>query len=375
MNYGKLNEDVYERSVVKVIKANTHTNSTENKEFYNGAEIGNFCAVFPCADTANRSASANGFASAQASASGKNAVMRAYEAALNSIAANGILGSYDWAYADISLFVPEKLREIKVREMLAETARRADELRIPVLNVNVQVLPWVHMETANCVIHMALNGWVERKGASPDDDIVMTKWIGLEGAALIARSSRETLKARYPADIVQETAGFLQYLSVMPEAATAMKSGASDMEAENTAPARLSEEMLEAAELDGASDMQAAGEGGIFGGLWELAAKNSVGLVADLKCIPVRQETIEVCEYFDLNPYELMAGGSLLITCPNGSALVKTLADCGIASAVIGKITQGNDRIIRHEDESRFLEPVRGDEIYKYYNKQMLKGV
>ena len=349
MNYGKLNEDVYERSVVKVIKANTHTNSTENKEFYNGAEIGNFCAVFPCADTANRSASANGVASAQASASGKNAVMRAYEAALNSIAANGILGSYDWAYADISLFVPEKLREIKVREMLAETARRADELRIPVLNVNVQVLPWVHMETANCVIHMALNGWVERKGASPDDDIVMTKWIGLEGAALIARSSRETLKARYPADIVQETAGFLQYLSVMPEAATAMKSGA--------------------------SDMQAAGEGGIFGGLWELAAKNSVGLVADLKCIPVRQETIEVCEYFDLNPYELMAGGSLLITCPNGSALVKTLADCGIASAVIGKITQGNDRIIRHEDESRFLEPVRGDEIYKYYNKQMLKGV
>lgn len=352
MNYGKLNEDIYERSVVKVINANMHANSMENKKFYNGAEIGDFCVIFPCENLADRtslaSGLASGFASAQASASGKNAVIRAYEAALNSIAANGILCAGHRAYADISLFVPEKLREIKVREMLAETARRADELRMPILNVNVQVLPCVYMETANCVIHMSLHNPLEKKGASPEDDIVMTKWIGLEGTSLIARSSSDMLKARYPADIVQEAADFLKYLSVLPEAATAMKSGA--------------------------SDMQAVREGGIFGGLWELAAKNSVGLVADLGCIPVKQETIEVCEYFDLNPYELMAGGSLLITCPNGSALVKALADCGIASAVIGKITEGNDRIIRHKDEIRFLEPVRGDEIYKY-NKQMLKGV
>ena len=340
MNYGKLNEDVYERSVVKVIK----TNSTENRKFYNGAEIGNFCAVFPCADTANANTSANGFASAQASASGKNAVMRAYEAALNGIAAKGGLPGADHrAYANLSLFIPEKLREAKVRMMLAETAKRADELRIPVLNVNVQVLPWVGVETANCVVHMDLHEKGNLRGASPGDDIVMTKWIGLEGTALIARTSSDKLKKRYPSDIVETAADFLAYVSVMPEAATAVKSGA--------------------------SDMQAVREGGIFGGLWELAAKNSVGLVADLKDIPVRQETIEVCEYFDLNPYELMAGGSMLITCSNGGALVNALADCKIAAAVIGKITEGNDRIIRHDDENRFLEPVRGDEIYKYYEK------
>lgn len=334
MNYGKLNEDVYERSVVKVINANMHAdlhiNSSEKKNFYNGAEIGDFCAVFPCA---------------QASAGGKNAVLRAFEAAINSIAAKGgLLCGQDQAYANLSLFVPGKLREIKVREMLAETAQRADGLRIPLGNVNVQVLPWVDMETASCVVHVDLQNPIKMRGAKPGDDIVMTKWLGLEGTALIARSSSDMLKARYPADIVDEAAGFLNYLSVMPEAATAVKSGA--------------------------SDMQAVREGGIFGGLWELAAKNSVGLVADLKDIPVRQETIEVCEYFDLNPYELMAGGSMLITCSNGGALVNALADCKIVAAVIGKITQGNDRIIRHDNENRFLEPVRGDEIYKYYDKK-----
>lgn len=333
MNYGKLSGDIYERSVTKVIK----NNSIENKKLYNGAEIGNFCAISPCEDTV--------FAGAQASAGGKNAVRRAYEAALNVLAARGEpmrFGGH--AYALITLFVPERLREIKVREMLAETVQRADKLRVPIMSVNVEVLPWIQMETASCVISMNLQDREPMKGASPGDDIVMTKWLAPEGTALIARSSSETLKARYPSDLVDAAAEFLNDLSVIPEAATAVKSGA--------------------------SDMQAAREGGIFGGLWELAARNSVGLVADLKCIPVRQETIEVCEYFDLNPYELMAGGSLLITCQNGGALVKALADCGIASAVIGKITEGNDRIICHEDENRFLEPVRGDELYKYYDKK-----
>lgn len=332
MNYGKLNEDVYERSVVKVIK----TNSTENRKLYDGAGIGDFCAVFPCENSA--------LVSAQASAGGKNAVKRAYEAAINCIAAKGVpLGADNNAYAGISLFVPERLREIKVREQLAEAAQRADELQIPILSVNVQVLPWVSMETACCVVHAALGNREKMRGASPGEDIVMTKWIGLEGTAVIARDSIDRLKTRYPLDIVEEAADFLRYGSILPEAATAVKYGA--------------------------SYMQAAGEGGIFGALWELAAKTSVGLVADLKSIPVRQETIEVCEYFDLNPYELMAGGSLLITCKNGDAFVRELMAEGIFAAVIGKVMEGNDRIIRHEDESRFLEPARGDEIYTYLKK------
>ena len=126
----------------------------------------------------------------------------------------------------------------------------------------------------------------------------------------------------------------------MPEAATAVKSGA--------------------------DYLHAARGGGVFGGLWELAAANGVGLVVDLKCIPVRQETIEVCEFFDLNPYELSAGGSLLAVTQNGGELVRRLADAGIPAAVIGRTTQGNDRIVRHGEESRYLEPADGDQLFHY---------
>ncbi len=49
------------------------------------------------------------------------------------------------------------------------------------------------------------------------------------------------------------------------------------------------------------------GEGGVLAGLWKMAEASEIGLFADLRKIPVRQETIEICERFNLNPYKLKA--------------------------------------------------------------------
>ena len=84
-----------------------------------------------------------------------------------------------------------------------------------------------------------------------------------------------------------------------------------------------------------------------------------------MKRIPVRQETIEICEFFGLNPYELISGGSLLMAADDGAELVRELAKIGVPATVIGKIRSGNDRVVINEDERRFLEPPKPDEIYK----------
>ena len=49
------------------------------------------------------------------------------------------------------------------------------------------------------------------------------------------------------------------------------------------------------------------------------------------------QETIEICELFDLNPYRLSSGECLLMAVENGGDAVKLLSEAGIPSAVIGK--------------------------------------
>ena len=335
MKCGKLTESVYERSVIKGMKAN-------------GAGLGADCAVLAgngdCA----------GILSGQAAAFGMDVrtAARSYLAATNHVVAccanSAASGLFD-ACANMTLMVPEKLREIKLRAMIETAAVQAEETGIPILGCNVQVLPMVTEAVAVCVISAGMENRSEsnlvpvKKQSLSDRELVMTKWLGLEGTAVIAAGSREKLCGRYPSDLVDTAADFYKYLSVAPEAATAVKSGA--------------------------DYLLALREGGVFGGLWQLAAENGVGLVADLKRIPVRQETIEVCEYFDLNPYELMAGGSLLILTENGSELVRALETAGVPAAVIGRTTQGNDRIIRHGEESRFLEPANGDEIFRYRAK------
>lgn len=349
MNCGKLTESIYERSVVKVVK----TNSIENRKFYDGAGLGADCAILTGnAAAGSMDGACAGVVSGQALASGrdKKVIVRAYLAAVNQIiacSANGeVLGLHD-VYANVTVMIPGKMREIKVRGMIEEASVQAEETGIPILSCNVQVLQTVAEPVATCVVNAGVenkcdsNLVVLGKHALVDEDIVMTKWIGLEGTAVIAQGSFDVLVKRYPSDLVGEAADFYRYLSVVPEAATAVKSGA--------------------------DYLHVVREGGVFGGLWELAAANGVGLVADLKRIPVRQETIEVCEFFDLNPYELSAGGSLLIVTQNGGEMVQKLADSGVPAAVIGRTVQGNDRIIRRGEESRFLEPANGDQLHRYY--------
>ena len=51
------------------------------------------------------------------------------------------------------------------------------------------------------------------------------------------------------------------------------------------------------------------GEGGFLSALWKMAEASQVGLEMDFSKVPIRQETIEICEIFDINPYKLNSEG------------------------------------------------------------------
>lgn len=170
--------------------------------------------------------------------------------------------------------------------------------------------------------------------------IVVSKWAGLEGTAFLVASHREALLERYPAYLVEEAISFHRYHSVIPEAATAVKSGV--------------------------CMMHDASEGGILGALWELAEGAGVGLNIDLRKIPLRQETVEVCELCNVNPYELISGGSLLMITENGQQLVDRLEEAGIPATILGEVTEGKARIITNEEEIRYMDRPKQDGWYAY---------
>lgn len=331
MNYGKVSESVYKRTVYKTI----HTTGYFEKATEKGAVSGSDCAFLAPVITAG----------GQAWGKDAEVAVRAAQHALNHLAAMGafreVPASKALAYMSLNISIPTEYREAKLRVLLEKAAKTMADMRVSILTTEVQVVPGVMtvLVTAQAYTHAVAENILAPGGAKPEQDVVMTKWLGLEGTAVITNRKLRELQSRYPTGLLEEAAALERYLSIVPEAATAAKSGV--------------------------SAMQVVREGGIFGALWELAEESGVGLVIDLKKIPVKQETIEVCEFFDVNPYKLLSGGSLLLTTDKGMDLVALLKEQGVAAAVIGKTIEGNDRILMNEDEKRFLEPAREDELYK----------
>ncbi len=178
----------------------------------------------------------------------------------------------------------------------------------------------------------------------PGDDLVVTEAIALAGTAALAIQYEKELLEKYPFSIVDRAKSFEQLFA--------------------------SGETARAITHFGAAAMHDLSQGGIFNALWEMADRAGTGLEVDLKRIPVRQETIEICEYFDINPYYLYSAGSILAGTGHGEALVSYLEARGIRAAVIGRATDGKDRVIRNGEECRYLDRPKQDEWYRMPEKR-----
>ncbi|MCM1048274.1 MAG: AIR synthase family protein [Clostridiales bacterium] len=323
MRNGKITENALKRSVLKQI-------GKRRKEVLCGAGVGTDCAVMSFEEDEETVVSTN-----PVSASIDIIAMHGVHRALNNIAAAGA----EPVGVLLSCLLPENIEESELREMM----KQAEEICI---NCNVQIIGG-HTEATQGISKpmLTVTGIGKRKKTDKPrkieagQDIVVSKWIGLEGTQMIALKYRDKLLTRYPERMIDEAEEFRQFFSILPEAAAALKSG-----------------------VCGLHDVS---QGGIFGALWEMAQGAGVGLEIDLKKLPIRQETIEICEFFDLNPYELLSGGSLLMTTDDGVGLSENLKRAGVPAVIVGKTTAGNDRVLYNEDEKRFLEPPKADQIYK----------
>ncbi len=201
-------------------------------------------------------------------------------------------------------------------------------------------------------VTMAADGPAGESSAAPGDDLVIAGQIGLPGTAVLASWGREALTGRFPASFVERSAGY---------AAAAGPEG--------PVPAAAKE-----AALSGAGCMCSGGEGGVFAALRELALKTGLGFTASLRDIPVRQETIEICEYYDIDPYRLYSPGILLACVKDGEKLCRQLCGSGIAAVRIGKMTAGRDRILKNGDEVRWLEKRQQDSLWSFREKEERKS-
>lgn len=345
MRTGKLPVNAMKRSVFGQIR-------TKREEVSSGAGAGEDCAIFSlCADdrtavcvqeavlrVAPKESAGQPGREDSGPWSGEAAMTMAdlIVKCANNLAAGGA----EPVAAMVALLLPKGTEEFQVRALMSQAEEKCAELHMEIAGGQTRI-------TAAAAAPLAVVTGYGRaaegedhtmRAAAPGQDIVLSKWIGLQGTALLAGRFREKLLARYPAWLVEEAAGFGRYLSVLPEAGAARRAGV--------------------------CAMHDASEGGILGALWELAQGAGLGMEADLRALPLRQETVEVCECCGANPYELLCGGCLIMTAWDGHSLAVALREARIPATVIGRLTAGNDRILRCGDEIRYLDRPRRDAIY-----------
>ena len=118
----------------------------------------------------------------------------------------------------------------------------------------------------------------------------------------------------------------------------------------------------------GAAAIRQITEGGILAALWYLSRDIQTGICLDMKNISVLQETVEVCEHFRLNPYQLTSAGSFLVVADQGEILRDRLLGCGVKAAVIGRVTDGHDKVIYNGEDIRYIDRPAPDEIFRIFD-------
>ena len=105
--------------------------------------------------------------------------------------------------------------------------------------------------------------------------------------------------------------------------------------------------------------MHDATEGGVLGGLHEVARAANVGMRIDLAAIPVRPEVQAVCAHTAMDPYTSISEGTLLATVvpDRADAFVAKLAAANIEAAIVGEVTElSAGRVLMAADGERELE-------------------
>jgi hydrogenase expression/formation protein HypE len=179
------------------------------------------------------------------------------------------------------------------------------------------------------------NGYVTAGGAKPGDKLILTKSAGIEGTAILATDREKKLQRTLSTAVLEKAKNFWSQISVVKDALTAYRIGS-------------------------VHAMHDPTEGGVAGGIHEMADASNVGVEVFEEEIPVQPETAEICNHLQIDPLQLIGSGALLVSteAKSASQIVRALKRERIQASVIGEFTENKEqRILTKRDGSEKALP------------------
>jgi hydrogenase maturation factor len=245
------------------------------------------------------------------------------------------------------LLLPEGSSTHQVETLFAELQEACDETGISVIGGHTEVTSAVARPLfVGTMLGVAgPRGLLVPGAAKEGDNLLLTKWIGIEGTALLARERTHELMAALGATVTARAAKLLRLpgISIVQDAAAVL-------------------------EADGVTALHDPTEGGVATAIHELAGASQCGAEILESAIPILPETTAICEHFGIDPLGLLSSGALLVAVEPGhrSAVERAARERNIAIAHIGKLTDAALGITKIGDTGRTaLRRFDADEVAK----------
>ena len=251
-----------------------------------------------------------------------------------------------------TLLLPEGTNEPRVTEIFQQLNQACSDLGIALVGGHTEITYGLDRPIAVGAMlgEVSKDRAVFSFGVRSGDALLLTKGIAIEGASILAREATDALLEA----------------GVSRESVEAAADGLTDP---GISVVRDAQVTLAAGEVHAMHDPT---EGGLSGGLYELAAASGLGIEVDFEAIPLLPECIAICEALNLDPLGLIASGALLAAVAPGdsTAIVEALNDEGIPAAVIGSATDKHQdvKLFKTGKQAEFPRFAR-DEIASYFSE------
>lgn len=240
----------------------------------------------------------------------------------------------------VTILAPEKTELIEIENIMKEISNETKELNVEILGGHTEITDAVNRIIVSCTAigKTQKETSISTTGAQIDDDIIVTKCLGLEGTSILVNEQYKEVKKILTDDEIKEAKNYINYISVIKEG-------------------KISGDF-------GANSMHDITEGGLLGALWEVAQGSNVGFKVYEKQIPITDITKKVCRLFKIDPLKFISSGSMIITCKNGQKLVEKLNENNIPAIIVGKIIKDSKKIVDINNNEWDVNSVERDELF-----------
>jgi hydrogenase expression/formation protein HypE len=242
------------------------------------------------------------------------------------------------AFLSSCLLLPENMTEETVGTISRQIDMGAKELGIAVIGGHSETTPNLAFPiVVGCCMGLTERGhYVTSQGAQAGNILILTKSAGMEGTAILAADRHTQLTERIGRAELKKSEDFFKRISVVKEAILAFRTGH-------------------------VRAMHDPTEGGVAGGIHELADASNVGFKIYGDKIPIATETLKVCEFFEIDPLQLTASGSLLIAVEKAftDEVLKVLKNSGVAAAVVGELLASPEKRLLVQKDGEVEKLVR----------------